>query len=172
MLYKRRRRQLPSSPAAIRWNTIIQHQQAFSAAGTILFIGLLRIPSTNASEETASSMITNETYNNLSNSQQAALAWCPRIAGAFSLIGAALILFDIIPRKERRERVYCQIVCGMAICDFLSAIPWIVGSAAVPEFAMNEEGMTIATGAYGASGNEGTCKLQGMCRNCCYLAYR
>jgi hypothetical protein len=45
----------------------------------------------------------------------------------------------------------------MAISDLLSAIPWIVGSAAVPVY--NPDG--TPAGVYGAHGNEDVCSLQG-----------
>jgi hypothetical protein len=89
--------------------------------------------------------------------QKAALNWAPRLSGTLSFFLCNSSTLGYPSKKREATTGYCQLVSGMTICDLISAVPWIIGSLAVPEYIDGK-----ATGVYGAKGNEATCTAQGF----------
>lgn len=85
-----------------------------------------------------------------SQAQRKALVWSSRASALLSLLGASFVLFDILRNPKARNTVYHQILVGMAVFDFVTAIAW--GFATMPIDA--EEGVE------GAMGTEETCVAQ------------
>ena len=72
--------------------------------------------------------------------------------------GALFVIVDIVGSKERRKRVYCQIVLGLSIADLITAIPWLISTAAIPAYVDGGD----PSGVLGAVGNDATCRAQGF----------
>ena len=77
---------------------------------------------------------------------------------SFLAQGALAIIVDVLSSAERRSRVYTQLVFGMAMFDLITAVPWIIGSIAVPAYVDGGD----PSGVLGAVGNDASCKAQGF----------
>lgn len=85
-----------------------------------------------------------------SEAERKALVWSSRASALLSFLGASFVLCDILRNPKARNTVYHQILIGMAVFDFVTAIAW--GFATAPIDA--EEGVE------GAMGTEETCVAQ------------
>ena len=67
-------------------------------------------------------------------------------------------MVDVLGSQDRRKKVYCQIVMGMATFDLVTAIPWLVSSSAIPRYVDGGD----ESGVLGAHGSDFSCRLQGF----------
>jgi hypothetical protein len=91
--------------------------------------------------------------------KQAVFAWLPRLSGLISFIGSLLVVRDTIFHKERRKKMYNQLVVGMSVFDLLSSLNFMVSTAAQ---SGDDPYFTEGFGAYGTAGTPATCRVQGF----------
>jgi hypothetical protein len=85
-----------------------------------------------------------------------ALVWMSRVSAVLPFLGAVFIMCDVfvVTIKTNTFKVYHQIVLGMAVYDFVTAVSWSFAT-----FPINDEnGYQIA----GAQGTDASCKAQGF----------
>eukprot|EP00526_Cylindrotheca_closterium_P005229 CAMPEP_0113621150 /NCGR_PEP_ID=MMETSP0017_2-20120614/10800_1 /TAXON_ID=2856 /ORGANISM="Cylindrotheca closterium" /LENGTH=631 /DNA_ID=CAMNT_0000530873 /DNA_START=174 /DNA_END=2069 /DNA_ORIENTATION=+ /assembly_acc=CAM_ASM_000147 len=108
--------------------------------------------------------------------EQAVLAWVPRVSGLLSAIGSILIIRDVLFRTRTGRSanrnygsifngdltILQQLVVGMSVFDLCSSGANIVSTLAIPRYQYFDAPGAIPTGVYGAMGNDGTCTAQGF----------
>eukprot|EP00526_Cylindrotheca_closterium_P005255 CAMPEP_0113615426 /NCGR_PEP_ID=MMETSP0017_2-20120614/7693_1 /TAXON_ID=2856 /ORGANISM="Cylindrotheca closterium" /LENGTH=621 /DNA_ID=CAMNT_0000524659 /DNA_START=6 /DNA_END=1868 /DNA_ORIENTATION=- /assembly_acc=CAM_ASM_000147 len=92
-----------------------------------------------------------------SKSDILALHWASRVSGILSVLGSLFIFQDFL-RGEDKKNLYRQIMFLMSMFDFITAVGWVVGAAAIPTTDMNGYDSNVV----GASGNDDLCTAQGF----------
>jgi len=84
--------------------------------------------------------------------QAKVLAILPKPSALLSMLGAGLIIHEVLSDKNKRKLTYHRILCAMSIIDFLTSFWFFMGTWAIPSGTL---------GIYAAAGTEGTCTAQG-----------
>lgn len=97
--------------------------------------------------------------------QQAILAWGPRVTALLSLCGSIAILYEIWRgrRKRSHKQMYHQIMIAICVADIISSLMWMLSTLPIPKY--NEYGIRLKI--YGAIGNQSTCVAQGTFDKAC-----
>jgi hypothetical protein len=89
--------------------------------------------------------------------QHKILAIAPKVTSFLSLVSSGYIIWDVVNmyRRGRRAQVktYHRILLGMSLCDALASLAWFFTTWPIPYDVFP---------AYGASGTQATCTLQGF----------
>jgi hypothetical protein len=91
------------------------------------------------------------------HAQKVALAWLPRISALLSILGSAMIIYDVLCDKTKRASVFHTLMVAMSLFNIFGSMAWALTTLPIPEYEFGE-----TSGIYGTKGNEATCKLQGF----------
>lgn len=94
------------------------------------------------------------TYYAGANSQakRTALVWVPRFMAILSIIGSSIIIFDILHHRQRRAKVFGQLMVLFSSFDLLASISYSLTSLPTP----------AEDYVYGSRGTYTACQVQGF----------
>ena len=94
------------------------------------------------------------TYYAGANSQakRAALVWVPRVMAILSIIGSSVIIFDILHHRQRRAKMFGQLMVLLSSFDLLASIAYSLTSLPTP----------AEDYVYGSRGTYTACQIQGF----------
>jgi G protein-coupled glucose receptor regulating Gpa2 len=84
--------------------------------------------------------------------QSIALAVIPKISGTVGMMFCAVIIFTVMRDKNRRNKTYHRLLVGLSVVDMICAF-WL---------ALSTWPIPVESNVLWASGNDGTCTLQGF----------